>query len=40
MSEKKEFNKKYEKTLINLQQELVKLQEWVIQEGKKNCNYF
>ena len=35
MSEKKEFNKKYEKTLINLQQELVKLQEWVIQEGKK-----
>ena len=35
MSEKKEFNKKYEKTLISLQQELVKLQEWVIQEGKK-----
>ena len=35
MSEKKEFNKKYEKTLINIQQELVKLQEWVIQEGKK-----
>ena len=35
MSEKKEFNKKYEKTLTNLQQELVKLQEWVIQEGKK-----
>ena len=35
MSEKKEFNKKYEKILINLQQELVKLQEWVIQEGKK-----
>ena len=35
MSKKKEFNKKYEKTLINLQQELVKLQEWVIQEGKK-----
>ena len=35
MSEKKEFNKKYEKTLINLQRELVKLQEWVIQEGKK-----
>ena len=35
MSEKKEFNKKYEKTLINLQQELVKLQEWVIQEDKK-----
>ena len=35
MSEKKEFNKKYEKALINLQQELVKLQEWVIQEGKK-----
>ena len=35
MSEKKEFNKKYEKTIINLQQELVKLQEWVIQEGKK-----
>ena len=35
MSEKKEFNKKYEQTLINLQQELVKLQEWVIQEGKK-----
>jgi polyphosphate kinase 2 len=35
MSEKKEFNKKYEKTLTGLQQELVKLQEWVIQEGKK-----
>ena len=35
MSEKKEFNKKYEKTLISLQQELVKLQEWVIKEGKK-----
>ena len=35
MSEKKEFNKKYDKTLISLQQELVKLQEWVIQEGKK-----
>lgn len=35
MSEKKELNKKYEKTLISLQQELVKLQEWVIQEGKK-----
>ena len=35
MSEKKEFNKKYEKTLINLQKELVKLQEWVIQEQKK-----
>jgi len=35
MSEKKEFNKKYEKTLTNLQKELVKLQEWVIQEQKK-----
>jgi len=35
MSDKKEFNKKYEKTIENLHVELVKMQEWVIQEGKK-----
>ena len=35
MSEKKEFNKLYNKTLKELQIELVKLQNWVIDEGKK-----
>ncbi len=35
MSEKKEFNKKYEKKLQELQIELVKLQDWVIDKGKK-----
>ena len=35
MSEKKEFNKLYSKTLKELQIELVKLQNWVIAEGKK-----
>ena len=35
MSDKKDFNKKYEKTIENLHVELVKMQEWVIQEGKK-----
>ena len=35
MSEKKEFNKLYNKTLKELQIELVKLQNWVIVEGKK-----
>ena len=35
MSEKKEFNKLYNKTLKELQIELVKLQNWVIAEGKK-----
>ncbi len=35
MSEKKEFNKKYEKKLEDFQIELVKLQDWVIDEGKK-----
>ena len=35
MSEKKEFNKLYNKALKELQIELVKLQNWVISEGKK-----
>jgi len=35
MSEKKEFNKKYEKKLEDFQIELVRLQDWVIDEGKK-----
>ena len=35
MSDKKEFNKKYEKKIAGLHKELVKMQEWVIQEGKK-----
>ena len=35
MSDKKGFNKKYEKTIENLHVELVKMQEWVIQENKK-----
>ena len=35
MSDKKDFNKKYEKTIENLHVELVKMQEWVIQEKKK-----
>ena len=35
MSEKKEFNKLYNRTLKELQIELVKLQNWVIAEGKK-----
>ena len=35
MSDKKHFNKKYEKKIAGLHKELVKMQEWVIQEGKK-----
>ena len=35
MSDKKDFNKKYEKTIENLHVDLVKMQEWVIQEKKK-----
>tara|TARA_B100000427_G_scaffold174284_1_gene144823 strand:- start:498 stop:1283 length:786 start_codon:yes stop_codon:yes gene_type:complete len=35
MSEKKDFKKKYEKILQGLQIELVKLQDWVIDRGKK-----
>ena len=35
MSDKKDFNKKYEKKIAALHKELVKMQEWVIQEGKK-----
>ena len=35
MSDKKEFNKKYEEKLNELQVELVRLQEWVIDRGKK-----
>ena len=35
MSDKKEFNKIYEKKLSKLQRKLVSMQEWVIQEGKK-----
>ena len=35
MNDKKEFNKKYEKKLTALQIELVKLQDWVIDQGKK-----
>ena len=33
MSDKKEFNKKYEKKLTALQIDLVKLQDWVIDQG-------
>jgi len=35
MSDKKDFNKKYKKKIADLHKELVKMQEWVIQEGKK-----
>ena len=35
MDEKKSLSKKYNKKLKELQIELVKLQKWVIQEGKK-----
>ncbi len=35
MSEKKIFKKRYEKKLQELQIELVRLQDWVIDEGKK-----
>ena len=35
MSDKKDFNKKYENKIAGLHKELVKMQEWVIQEGKK-----
>ena len=35
MSDKKDFNKNYEKKITGLHKELVKMQEWVIQEGKK-----
>ena len=35
MSDKKEFNKKYEDKLNELQIELVQLQDWVIEHGKK-----
>ena len=35
MDERKSLSKKYNKKLKELQIELVKLQKWVIQEGKK-----
>ena len=35
MGEKKEFKKQYDKKLQELQIELVKLQDWVIDKGKK-----
>ena len=35
MSDKKEFKKNYEKKLQEMQIELVKLQDWVIENGKK-----
>ena len=35
MSNKKDFNEKYEKMLSKLQIELVQMQEWVIDSGKK-----
>ena len=35
MSDKKDFDKIYEKKLSKLQKQLVSMQEWVIQEGKK-----
>ena len=35
MSDKKDFNKKYKKKIADLHRELAKMQEWVIQEGKK-----
>ena len=35
MSDKKEFNKKYEEKLNELQIELVRLQDWIIDRGKK-----
>ena len=35
MSQNKEFKKKYNKKLQELQIELVKLQDWVIEKGKK-----
>ena len=35
MGEKKEFKKQYDKKLQELQIELVKLQDWVIDRGKK-----
>ena len=35
MSDKKEFKKKYNQKLQDLQIELVKLQDWVIENGKK-----
>ena len=35
MSDKKDFNKIYENKIGELHKELVKMQEWVIQEGKK-----
>ncbi len=35
MSDKKGFNKKYEKKISSLQVDLVRMQEWVIAEKKK-----
>ena len=35
MSDKKQFKKQYENKLQELQIELVKLQDWVIDSGKK-----
>ena len=35
MSDKKDFNKKYEKKISSLQLDLVRMQEWVIAEKKK-----
>ena len=35
MSDKKDFNKKYEKKISSLQVDLVRMQEWIIAEKKK-----
>ena len=39
MDERKSLSKKYNKKLKELQIELVKLQKWVIKEGKKMCDW-
>ena len=39
MSDKKEFKKKYNQKLQDLQIELVKLQDWVIENGKKIAKF-
>ena len=40
MSDKKLIKKQYEKKMQELQIELVRLQDWVIDKGKKNSYYF
>ena len=39
MSNKKDFNEKYEELLSELQIELVQMQEWVIDSGKKLLSF-